>query len=115
MPFQQLATVPEYVRFSGARTGERDLLECAPVDCPQKPSAASAGASGARSAVAAPRSGAPDAGPVVAAPDEEAPAPPRLPQRAAIYIAPDGTVHFGALFKDLVPVASALGNAPDEP
>ena len=38
------------------------------------------------------------------------PAAPRLPQRAAIYIAPDGTVHFGALFKDLVPVADALGN-----
>jgi hypothetical protein len=37
------------------------------------------------------------------------PTAPRLPQRAAIYIAPDGTVHFGALFKDLVPVADALG------
>ncbi len=37
------------------------------------------------------------------------PAAPRLPQRAAIYIAPDGTVHFGALFKDLLPVADALG------
>jgi hypothetical protein len=36
------------------------------------------------------------------------PAPPRLPQRATIYIAPDGTVHFGALFRDLVPVAEAL-------
>jgi len=37
------------------------------------------------------------------------PEPPRLPQRAAIYIAPDGTVHFGALFEGLVPVARALG------
>lgn len=41
------------------------------------------------------------------------PEPPRLPQRAAIYIAPDGTVHFGALFKDLVPVAAALGGPID--
>ena len=39
---------------------------------------------------------------------EPAPPPPRLPQRATIYIAPDGTVHFGALFRDLVPVADAL-------
>jgi hypothetical protein len=37
------------------------------------------------------------------------PEPPRLPQRAAIYIAKDGTVHFGALFEGLVPVARALG------
>ena len=44
----------------------------------------------------------------------EPPAPPRLPQRAAIYIAPDGTVHFGALFKDLVPVAAALGRLTGE-
>ncbi len=35
--------------------------------------------------------------------------PPRLPVRAAIYIAPDGRVHFGALFAELVPVATALG------
>jgi hypothetical protein len=34
---------------------------------------------------------------------------PRLPVRAAIYVAPDGNVHFGALFADLVPVAQALG------
>jgi hypothetical protein len=34
---------------------------------------------------------------------------PRLPVRAAVYVAPDGTVHFGALFEDLVPVARALG------
>ena len=36
------------------------------------------------------------------------PAAPRLPVRASIYIAPDGTVHFGALFADLRPVAAAL-------
>ena len=48
------------------------------------------------------------------APAPELPPPPRLPQRAAIYIAPDGAVHFGALFKDLVPVARALGR-PDDP
>jgi hypothetical protein len=34
--------------------------------------------------------------------------PPRLPLRASIYIAPDGVVHFGALFAELVPVAAAL-------
>ncbi len=39
---------------------------------------------------------------------EGLPPPPRLPERAAIYIAPDGTVHFGALFEGLVPVADAL-------
>jgi len=39
---------------------------------------------------------------------EELPEPPRLPQRAAIYIAPDGSVHFGALFEGLLPVAQAL-------
>ena len=38
---------------------------------------------------------------------DELPAP-RLPVRASIYIAPDGTVHFGALFAELVPVAAAL-------
>ena len=48
-------------------------------------------------------------------PPEAPPAPPRLPQRAAIYIAPDGTVHFGALFKDLVPVAAALGRRSEDP
>jgi hypothetical protein len=42
------------------------------------------------------------------------PAPPRLPQRAAIYIAPDGSVKFGALFEDLVPVAEAI-SAPRKP
>ncbi len=36
-----------------------------------------------------------------------------LPQKAAIYIDVDGTVHFGALFEGLVPVAKALG-AKDE-
>jgi hypothetical protein len=41
---------------------------------------------------------------------EELPDPPGLPQRAAIYIAPDGAVHFGALFEGLVPVAHALAN-----
>jgi len=35
---------------------------------------------------------------------------PRLPVRASIYIDVDGTVHFGALFEGLVPVADALGN-----
>ena len=39
---------------------------------------------------------------------ESLPQPPRLPQRAAIYISPDGRVHFGALFEGLVPVADAL-------
>jgi hypothetical protein len=50
-------------------------------------------------------------------PQEPLPEPPRLPERAAIYIATDGTVHFGALFEGLVPVARALGAAasPDEP
>jgi hypothetical protein len=33
---------------------------------------------------------------------------PRLPVRASIYIAPDGTVHFGALFAELLSVAAAL-------
>ena len=42
-------------------------------------------------------------------PKSDLPEAPRLPQRAAIYIAPDGTVHFGALFSDLVPVARSLG------
>ena len=47
------------------------------------------------------------------------PEAPRLPERAAIYIAPDGTVHFGALFEGLLPVAKALGapsgtDAPSE-
>ena len=37
----------------------------------------------------------------------EVPAP-RLPVRASIYIAPDGNVHFGALFAELIPVAAAL-------
>ena len=40
------------------------------------------------------------------------PPPPRLPERAAIYLAPDGTVYFGALFEGLLPVAEALGGAP---
>jgi hypothetical protein len=54
--------------------------------------------------------------PVTALPDA-----PRLPERAAIYIAPDGTVTFGALFQGLVPVAEAISGkriptaAPDAP
>jgi hypothetical protein len=40
------------------------------------------------------------------------PEAPRLPQRAAIYIAPDGGVKFGALFEDLVPVAAAIAATP---
>ena len=48
-------------------------------------------------------------------PLEPLPEPPRLPERAAIYIAKDGTVHFGALFEGLLPVARALGaSEPDE-
>ena len=43
------------------------------------------------------------------------PEPPRLPQRAAIYIAPDGSVHFGALFEGLLPVARALGRRNEGP
>lgn len=31
-----------------------------------------------------------------------------VPQRARIYIDVDGTVHFGDLFEDLVPVARSL-------
>ena len=46
---------------------------------------------------------------------EDLPPAPRLPQRAAIYIAPDGTVHFGALFEGLVPVAHALQGTPRAP
>lgn len=33
---------------------------------------------------------------------------PRLPLRASIYIDPDGSVHFGALFAELLPIAQAL-------
>ena len=39
---------------------------------------------------------------------ESLPEVPKLPERAAIYIAPDGTVHFGALFESLLPVLKAL-------
>jgi hypothetical protein len=39
--------------------------------------------------------------------------PPRLPVRASIYIDVDGTVHFGALFEELVPVADSLGGRRD--
>ena len=39
---------------------------------------------------------------------EPLPEAPRLPERAAIYIAPDGSVHFGALFAGLLPVKEAL-------
>jgi hypothetical protein len=42
------------------------------------------------------------------------PEPPRLPERASIYIAVDGTVHFGALFEGLLPVARALGGSEPE-
>lgn len=42
------------------------------------------------------------------------PEPPRLPERAAIYIAVDGTVQFGALFEGLLPVARALGGSAAE-
>jgi len=41
-------------------------------------------------------------------PKSALPEAPRLPQRAAIYIAPDGSVKFGALFEDLLPVAAAV-------
>jgi hypothetical protein len=44
--------------------------------------------------------------------DTALPDPPRLPERAAIYIAPDGTVTFGALFEGLVPVAEAISGKP---
>jgi hypothetical protein len=37
---------------------------------------------------------------------------PKLPVRASIYIDPDGSVHFGALFEGLVPVAEALRGKP---
>jgi len=46
--------------------------------------------------------------PVAESPKSQLPEAPRLPQRAAIYIAPDGKVTFGALFEDLVPVAAAI-------
>lgn len=42
------------------------------------------------------------------APETALPDPPRLPERAAIYIAPDGSVIFGALFEGLLPVAEAI-------
>ena len=45
-------------------------------------------------------------------PKSALPEVPRLPQRAAIYIAPDGSVKFGALFEDLVPVAEAISGKP---
>ena len=40
---------------------------------------------------------------------------PKLPVRASIYIAPDGTVHFGALFAELVPVAASLSTPTPTP
>jgi hypothetical protein len=49
---------------------------------------------------------------VAETPKSELPETPRLPQRAAIYIAPDGKVTFGALFEDLVPVAVAISATP---
>lgn len=45
--------------------------------------------------------------PVEAAEDEVA-APPPMPVQSTLYITPDGRVHFGALFEELVPVAQAL-------
>ena len=45
-------------------------------------------------------------------PKSALPDPPRLPERAAIYRAPDGTVRFGALFAGLLPVAEALSGKP---
>jgi hypothetical protein len=50
---------------------------------------------------------------VAESPKSELPEAPRLPQRAAIYIAPDGKVTFGALFEDLVPVAAAISATPN--
>ena len=44
--------------------------------------------------------------------DDGLPEPPRLPERAAIYIAPDGSVKFGALFEGLLPVAEAISGRP---
>ena len=41
-------------------------------------------------------------------PKSALPDAPRLPQRTAIYITPDGGVKFGALFEGLLPVAEAL-------
>ena len=41
-------------------------------------------------------------------PKSALPDAPRLPQRAAIYITPDGGVKFGALFEGLLPVAEAI-------
>jgi hypothetical protein len=41
-------------------------------------------------------------------PKSALPNAPRLPQRAAIYITPDGSVKFGALFEGLLPVAEAV-------
>ena len=47
--------------------------------------------------------------PVVETDDDEAVAPPpAMPVQSALYITPDGTVQFGALFEELVPVARAL-------
>jgi hypothetical protein len=52
---------------------------------------------------------------IVQQPDPSELVPPRLPVRASIYIAPDGTVHFGALFAELVPVAAALSTPTPTP
>src|SRR6266849_7560885 len=48
----------------------------------------------------------------VSADEHEELATAPLPVRASIYIAPDGTVHFGALFAELLPVAAALSTSP---
>lgn len=45
-------------------------------------------------------------------PKSALPAPPRLPERAAIYLLPDGSVTFGALFESLLPVAEAISGEP---
>jgi hypothetical protein len=39
--------------------------------------------------------------------------PPAMPVKSALYITPDGRVHFGALFEELVPVARALDPSLD--
>ena len=50
--------------------------------------------------------------PVADDPKSVLPEVPRLPERAAIYIAPDGSVSFGALFAGLLPVAEAISGKP---
>ena len=47
--------------------------------------------------------------------DDGVAAPPRMPVQSTLYIAKDGTVQFGALFRELVPVAKALDPSLDLP